>query len=750
MGSQTWKDKLAARAPADWFREIEIYESQLLLKKQGRLDDRLFNETRLRRGVYGQRYDNGQRHDGIKTQTLTYPAEHTKGPGTLWDAPGMQRIKLPLGRVTALQMDVLAEVAEEYSDGILHVTTRQDIQLHFVHIDDTPDLMYRLAAVGITTREACGNSVRNVTACPLAGVCPDEAFDVTPYAYASAFFLLGHKDTQGFGRKFKIAFSGCREHACALANIHDAAAIAVINEAGEQGFAFYVGGGLGAVPHQAKLLEPFVKPVELLPLFQAVSRVFARLGEKENRARARIKFLVAKLGIEEFRRLVSLERTALPFDERWTAFLSALHAHDDQPLSPGKALQEGADAPGFAVWRQSNVVTQKQAGYVVATVRLPLGDLTSRQMRALASLARRFTGDTVCTTVEQNIVFRWLVEADLPAFFQDLKALGLAEPHAGTLGDITSCPGTDTCKLGISSSRGLASELEDHLRPRLPALDGGVQALRIKTSGCFNSCGQHHVADLGFLGVSRNVGGRRVPHFQLVLGGQWRDNGGAYGLAIGAFPAKRIPAVVDRITALWVKERASGETFQAFSKRVGRGRIKEVLEDLARVPAYDQDRSFYSDWGDPREYTIGDMGEGECAGEIVSPFQFGIAAAERDLFEAQLHLDRGAGGQAAAMALVAMLQAAKTLIREQNIDAPEDQDGVLREFRARLCDTKLFYDPFVGDKFAHFLFKAFAEGREVSAELAHQRVEEATLFLEAAHACYDRLAQARVKGAKVG
>src|ERR1043166_1378617 len=251
--SSTWKERLGDRIPAELGREIDIFETEIQLRKQGKIDEKVFAETRLRRGAYGQRYDNGQRHDGKTTQQLKYPSgDLTKGASTHWDAPGMQRIKIPYGGLHPAQLETLAELAEEYADGILHVTTRQDIQLHYVHIDDTPSLFRRLAAVGITTREACGNTVRNVTGCPLAGVCRDETFDITPYARATSKFLLGHKDTQNFGRKFKVAFSGCAQHACGLAMMHDVGAVARTKD-GKRGFEFFVGGGLGSVPHQAKL-----------------------------------------------------------------------------------------------------------------------------------------------------------------------------------------------------------------------------------------------------------------------------------------------------------------------------------------------------------------------------------------------------------------------------------------------------------------------------------------------------------------
>jgi len=323
----SWRGQLQAEMPEDLATEIDNFETEIELRKVGKLDEKLFAETRLRRGVYGQRYDNGQRNDGRETRSLRYPSgDLTKGPTTAWDAPGMQRIKVPFGGLNARQLEVMAELAEEYSDGIAHVTTRQDFQLHFIHIEDTPALMRRLAAVGITTREACGNVVRNVTACPLAGVCRTESFDVTPYADALAIFLLGHPDTQDFGRKFKVAFSGCAGEACGLVNMHDMGAVAVRRTGADgreqRGFALYVGGGLGTVPHQAKLFEAFLPDTELLPISQAIARVFARLGEKKNRNRARIKFLVQQLGIEEFKRLVLEERATLPHDPEWTAFLT--------------------------------------------------------------------------------------------------------------------------------------------------------------------------------------------------------------------------------------------------------------------------------------------------------------------------------------------------------------------------------------------------------------------------------------------
>src|SRR5215212_4332462 len=453
--STSWKERLGSSIPENLAKEIDAFEAQISLRKLGKIEEKVFAETRLRRGAYGQRYDNGHRHDGIKSQDLPYPPL-TKGPDTMWDAPGMQRIKIPFGGVNPEQMVVLAELAEEYSDAICHVTTRQDIQLHYVHIEDCPEIFRRLAAVGITTREACGNSVRNVTACPLAGVCRTETFDVTPYAKATAFYLLAHPDTQDFGRKFKIAFSGCEHEACGLVSLHDLGGVArtrIGPDGKEQrGFSVYVGGGLGAVPAQAKLYEEFVPEEEVLPLARAIGRVFARMGEKKNRNRARLKFLVQKLGVDEFRRIVREEVRTMPEDASWRKHFDQIPRFEEKPAWKGVQLNGARRPDGFDDWARTNVYEQRQPGYAVATVTCPLGDLTSDQMRAMADISRRYAGGNARTTVEQNIVLRWVPQDKLIDLYQELNGIGLSEPGAGTIIDIVACPGTDTCKLGISSS----------------------------------------------------------------------------------------------------------------------------------------------------------------------------------------------------------------------------------------------------------------------------------------------------------
>jgi sulfite reductase (ferredoxin) len=751
----TWKERLADRMPVDLAREIDVYEGQIELKKQGKIEDKLFAETRLRRGSYGQRYDNGQRHDGITHRTLTFPTPASKGVDTVWDAPGMQRIKIPFGGLNPDQMDVLADVAEEYSDAICHITTRQDVQLHYVHIDDAPDLMRRLASVGITTREACGNSVRNVTACPLSGVCRGEAFDTTPYAKALAYHLLGHTDTQDMGRKFKVAFSGCKTSSCGLTNIHDLGFIAKTwqdNGVTRRGFEVVIGGGLGAVPYDAKLFDATVPEEEIMPLAQATCRVFARLGEKRNRGRARMKFLIEKIGLDEFRRLVLEERKVLPHDPRWTAYLKDVERYEEAPAKASSKLNLSALDPEFEAWRATNAYPQRQAGYVVATVTLPLGDITSWQLRQLAEVARKYVGDNVRTTVEQNIVLRWVSEGDLPALYAELKRLNLALGGAGKIEDVVACPGTDTCKLGIANSRGLAAELHERFvhRQKNGGTDPAVRDLHIKMSGCFNSCGQHHLADIGFYGVSRKIGGATVPHFRVLMGGEWENNGATYGLTIGAVPSKRIPEFIDHVTQRYQAERQGNERFKDYVTRIGKKALKEMVDKFASVPPYALDRTLYSDWRDPREFTISDITTGECAGEVVLQIEFDLQAAEQRNFEAQVQLEQNEFKKADEAAYQSMLIAARGLVRTQLFDLPDDPDRTVAEFKTRFYDTQLFQSPdagqYAGGKFALYLLNRHADKNRVfAADSARHLVEEAQLFIEAAYSCHQRMTEERAK-----
>ncbi len=701
-------------------QDIEVYETELKRYLDGQMTEKVFTEFRLRHGVYGQRQENTQ----------------------------MLRIKIPLGRLTAAQCEELANLSEENADGISHITTRQDIQYHYVDLLDSPALMRRLAAVGITTKEACGNVVRNVTCCPTAGVCDDEAFDVTPYAHAMAYFLLRHTDAQNFGRKFKIAYSGCGQHHCGLARMHDIGAVAKIKEIdGEQvkGFEVWMGGGLGAVPHQAQLYSDFVPADDLLPISQAVSRVFGRLGEKKNRARARMKFLVSNLGIEKFREEVEVELAKLPHDPRREELTQQALALEEVPLKGPSELDLSAPdlSEEFKTWHRTNVKPQSQAGYSIATIFLPLGDLTADQLRGVAQLSKKYIKDSIRTTVPQNLILRWVSNSDLPALHADLQALKLAMPLADSVADITACPGTDSCKLGIASSRGLAGVLHRQFLEQAQTGEGmgdGKGGLRddlsIKISGCFNSCGQHHVANIGLFGTSKRKSGRVAPLFQVILGGTTDNNADSYGLAVGKVVAHRAPEVVAKLTALYDSEKTEGESFQGCMDRLGKARLRDELAGFDDIGETESD--FY-DNRQPWQY-IKEVGKGECAGEMVDQAEFMLDDAERLIFEASLHLEAGRTREAATTSFQGMKASADALLSTHGLLLSDKYDTG-SEFRTRFLDAGNFI-PGVGEYYG----KAEAEGEsEVSADRARQRLEEANLFIEEAHVVYSRMAGSQVK-----
>jgi sulfite reductase (ferredoxin) len=416
-----------------------------------------------------------------------------------------------------------------------------------------------------------------------------------------------------------------------------------------------------------------------------------------------------------------------------------------EPVTDGRA----EPAFGFEEWSTTNVYRQRQKGLVAVTINLPLGDITSRQSRKLADLVRRYAPGALRTNVDQNFMLRWVHESDLPALYNQLFEAKLVVSGAATITDVTACPGTDTCKLGIASSRGLGAELRDRLQRRGLHLDPVLKDVHVKVSGCPNSCGMHHIADIGFYGSSRNVGSYKVPHFQLLLGGSLEENAGSYGLAVGAVPSKRVPEALDRLLDLYTREREGEETFRGWVMRVGKKAIKERLQDLLAVPAYESDPSFYIDWHDAREYSIGDIGVGECAGEVVTLTQFSLANAESKAFDASVLVDDAGAGdgrfeEAGRLAHQAMVLAAQGLLKVENPDVKSDPSVVFREFERHFVDTELFFERFVGAKEWGYLQAAHeAGGRVRDGDEARRRVEEAQLFIEAAHACYARLLEAQ-------
>jgi sulfite reductase (ferredoxin) len=547
-----------------------------------------FRAFRLQHGIYGQR------------QAGQY----------------MVRVKVPHGSLASDQMDTLADIADHFAPRRLaHVTTRQDIQFHSVQLADVPAVMRILAQAGLTTREACGNTVRNITADPFSGLCLDTVFDVTPYAEAVARHFLRHPVAQKLPRKFKIAFSGC-PHDHGLIPIHDLGAMAVVrrqNGVERRGFRVSVGGGLGSTPRVADVLDEFVTEEELVRTAEAVLRVFDRLGERRNRNRARIKFLVERVGIEKFRRLVTEELKAMPSPGSGL-YRSPDFAFEEAPGHPPatQGVDGSARIESFEAWRATNAVPQRHAGYYLIHVGLLNGDLTVEQMRALADVARRYAGGRIRTTPSQNMVLRWVHEIDLPYLHADLSRAGLGDAGANSLSDIMACPGTDTCSMSITSSRGLAAVLREAILRGSLYTDPLVRQLRIKISGCPNACGHHHIADIGFHGCAVHSSGRLVPAYQVLVGGAGSGEG-VIARPVMKVAARCVPEAFGQLVAHYVDERRTGEPFAEYVRRVGVAHIQSVLAEFREVPAFNEDPMAYVDWGAYKLFSLEERGEGECA-----------------------------------------------------------------------------------------------------------------------------------------
>jgi sulfite reductase beta subunit-like hemoprotein len=555
------------------------------------------------------------------------------------DDAQMLRVKIPQGLLDRRQLLTLAEVADRYSRGFGHITTRQNVQLHFLKLRDVEPAMRQLADVGLTTREACGNSVRNITACPYSGVGAGEAFDVTPYAEALTRYLLRHPLSSTLPRKFKIAFEGCPDDHVA-AGINDIGWFArVVERAGRpaRGFRVTVAGGTATLCRAGQVLFDFLPAADMLDVAEAVVRVFHRLGDYKHRQRNRMKFLVRALGWDGFREafeaeLVGVRReggTRLPFDPDQAPAEGAPLPGDHPAPSPAEVAAHVAATPttgpgirphvaprlvvhdpDYVHWLESNVASQRQPGWAVVTVTTVLGDLTSGQMRVSGELAAAFGDGTVRVTHDQNLVFRWVRHTDVEALYRVLLAAGLARPGAGTLADVTSCPGAETCRLAVTQSRGLGQWLSDDLTERRE-LVAAVPGLNIKISGCPNGCGQHHVAGIGFQGSLRKVGGRPAPHYFVLVGGGTLDGVTTFGRHAATIPARRSLEAVERLVDLYRTTHEPGESPLGFFRRVDLAVVRAALVGLDRLTVERATPDDFVDLGESAAFDPS-IQEGEC------------------------------------------------------------------------------------------------------------------------------------------
>jgi sulfite reductase beta subunit-like hemoprotein len=568
-------------------KELEDFQTEAHRFLKGEWEETKFIGFRLKQGVYGQRQ------------------------------PGVQmiRVKLPFGGVTPEQMEALGEVADKHAPlrkG--HITTRQNFQLHHIPLAGAAEALFVLGKTGLSTREACGNTVRNVTGDPWAGIQPGELFDPTPYAGAFARYWLRNPLSQLLPRKFKVAFTGTDDDN-AITGIHDLGFIPRVR-GGEKGFKVVVGGGLSIMPRNAPVLAEFVSVDEYLKLSEAVIRVFEKADElRKNRAKARIKFLVDRVGIDEFKRIVDEELrgdwSAKDFRPDRLLFL-----HDEEANAPVRRphyARPNGDLGEFTAFVTANVRAQKQQGFSAVEVKVTRGDLKPEHFRGLAAIMREYCGGYARTTVGQNFVLRWVRDESLYEVFSKLREIGLADIGSQSITDIVSCPGTDSCKLGITSSMGLNQAIQQRVES-LNIDDPLTRKINIKMSGCPNSCGQHHIANIGFHGAAMKVGPHQLPAYHMFVGGEYKN--GTLRMATQLkvrLPAKRGPDAVERVVALYERERQTGETFNAFFDRVGTSPFEKAIEDLTLPGEFsDDNQSMFIDWNRLELYQL-QRGEGECA-----------------------------------------------------------------------------------------------------------------------------------------
>ncbi len=575
--------------------EFDQFRHMVQQYRSGKIEPDLFRRYRLQNGVYG-----------IRNEMDVH----------------MVRVKVPFGRMTATQLEGLADVMDEFSDGRGHITTRQAIQFYWIPVERVPDMLAGLAKVGLTSREACGNTVRNVTADPLAGVAPDEVFDIRPYANTIVRFLLRNPIGQNLSRKFKISLSGSDADR-AMAGMHDVGIIATLKQENGKyvrGFKVHIGGGLGNAPRAAILIEDFTSEANLLPTVEAAVRIFDRLGNRQNRAKARLKFVVEQLGVDAFRALVIKERDVLGLFQPKGYPNYEIHEEQigwvDRQL-PVASSQPSIDVPsdaGYERWLADNVTGQKQAGFSAVQIAVPGGDLWSKDYRKLAQIARRFGQGEIFTTATQNLVLRWIPNNDLYDLYLALREMDLSESGTYRLWNVVGCPGADTCNLAITTSHQLTLELTKRLRSDMAELGFAedLKGVDIKVSGCPNSCGQHHIAAIGFYGGARRLHGEQVPHYMMMLGGRTGSGSAVFGTPVISIPAKLVPDAIQRVIGFYREQRTEGETYYQWIDRIGPASLKDKFNDLRDVPEMAVAADVYKDWGQAVQFKL-QVGEGECA-----------------------------------------------------------------------------------------------------------------------------------------
>ncbi|WP_406845101.1 HEPN domain-containing protein [Flavobacterium soyae] len=669
-------------------KEIIELEKKIHLFRGGKIDDERFRSLRLARGIYGQR------QEGVQ----------------------MIRIKLPYGKVTSEQLVRITQVSDEYSTGRLHITTRQDIQIHYVSLDRTPELWADLAKDDITLREACGNTVRNITGSELAGVDVNEPFDVSPYAHGLFQYLLRNPICQEMGRKFKISFSSSDEDT-ALSYLHDLGFIPKIKD-GQKGFKIMFGGGLGSQPAHAELLSEFVPVNEIIPTAEGIIRIFDRYGERAKRMKARMKFLIKEMGKDAFLDLVEKEKKAIAF-ETYEIDTTAFDGPIAEPLLevPQVTIE---DTKAYEAWKNSNVIKQKQDGYYAIGIKVLLGDFYTDKARLLAALIKNYAANELRFSLRQNIVIRHVKEENLPFFYQELAKLDFVQLGYNSVGDITACPGTDTCNLGIASSTGIAEELERVLSAEYPQYLNNRE-IEIKISGCMNACGQHNMSAIGFQGMSINSGKLVAPALQVLLGGGRLGNGaGRFADKVIKVPSRRGPDALRTILNDF-DANGSGQKFLDYYDTKGEKYFYEILKPYADVTNLTE--ADFVDWGNADNY-VKAVGVGECAGVVIDLVATLLFEAKEKLILAQESFDEKKWSDAIYHAYAGFVNGAKALLLAEN-QKTNHHAGIVDLFDTVFIDTNKIE---LNSTFKDLVYQI--NKNEPSEAFAKDYIAQATVFFD--------------------
>ena len=670
--------------------ENDIIElaNKIELFHNGKIDEEKFRSLRLARGVYGQR------QEGVQ----------------------MIRIKLPYGKVKSNQLRRISDVSDEYSRGRLHITTRQDIQIHYVDLNRTPELWAELEGDDVTLREACGNTVRNVTASETAGIDVKEPFDVSPYSDALYKFFLRNPICQEMGRKFKVSFSSSDDDT-GLSYMHDLGFIGKI-ENGIRGFKVMIGGGLGSQPRHADVLYDFLETDKIIPVMEGVLRIFDRHGERKSRAKARMKFLIKDIGLDAFKELVEAEQNAIAFK---SVTIDADAYEASKPVEVEAPVVDIKDLQAFETWKSTNLIPQKQEGYVAIGIKVLLGDFYTDKARLLADLVEKYAAGEIRLSLRQNIVIPFVKHELIPFFYTELEKLGFVEAGYNKAVDITACPGTDTCNLGIASSTGIADELERVIKTEYPQYLKNKD-LVIKISGCMNACGQHSMANIGFQGMSVRTPDKLVaPALQVLLGGGNLGDGKAiFADKVVKVPSKRGPEALRRILDDY-EANANGKLFVDYYKEQGEKYFYDFLNDLQDVTNLTQDD--FIDWGDEEKY-VKEIGIGECAGVVIDLIATLFLESEEKIEEATKSFDNKVYSSAIYHAYSSLVNSAKALLLAEN-KRTNTHAGIISQFDEFFVESGRID---LGVSFSELIYQInkFAPSKDFAAKY----IEDANEFLQ--------------------